>query len=40
MGMCCMTQVTQTGALQQTKGWDEEGGQVGGEMGVPMADSC
>ena len=25
MGICCMTQVTQTGALQQTKGWDEEG---------------
>ena len=25
MGICSMTQETQTGALQQPEGWDEEG---------------
>ena len=42
MGICCVTQETQTGALQQAEGWDgEEGGREvweGGDMGVPMAD--
>ena len=35
---------TQTGALCQAEGWDAEGDgkeiQEGGNMGVPMADSC
>ena len=43
MGICCMTQRTQTGALQQAEGWVGEGdrrnAQEGGDMGVPMADS-
>ena len=43
MGICCMTQGTQTGAGQQPEGWDgKEGGrdvQVGGDMGKPKADS-
>ena len=36
MGICYMTQRTQTGALWQAKGWDGEGG----DMVVSMADSC
>ena len=44
MGLCCMTQGTQTGALWQAEWWDGEGygGEVweGGDMGAPMADSC
>ena len=43
-GICCMTQGTQTGALQQAEGWGGEGdgseGWEGRGMGVPMADSC
>ena len=43
MGICYMTQGTQTGALWQTEEWDGEGDgrevQEGGDMGVPMADS-
>ena len=39
MGICHTTQGTQTGALQQTEGWDGEG-DGGRDMGVPMADSC
>ena len=39
-----MTQGTQTGALHQPKrvrrGGRREGAQEGGDMGVPMADSC
>ena len=39
-----MTQGTQTGTLQQPRGWDVEGrrseGQEGEEIGIPMADSC
>jgi len=37
MGICCMTQGTQTGTL-----WQAEGRDVleGGDIGVPMADSC
>ena len=33
VGICCMTQGTQTGALQQAKGWDEkeDGREVGKE---------
>ena len=42
MGICCMTQGTQTGALQQAEGLDGEG--VPGERGhgcpLSMADSC
>ena len=44
MGICCMTQGTQTGALRQAEGQGGEGDerkvQEGGDMGVPMADSC
>ena len=44
MGIYCMTQGTQTGALQQAEGWlgeaDEREVQEGGDMGVPMVDSC
>ena len=44
MGICCMTQGTQTGALWKAEGWGGEGDgrkvQEGGDMGVPMADSC
>ena len=43
MGICCMSQETQTGALYQPRGvgrggkWD--GGSKGGDMCIPMADS-
>ena len=44
MGICSVTQGTQTGALQQAEGWGGEGDGrevwEGGDMGVPMADSC
>ena len=44
MGICCMAQGTQTGALWQSKGLDGEGDgkevREGGDMSVPMADSC
>ena len=44
MGICCMTQGTQTGDLWQPRGWDGEAEgrevQEGGDMSVPMADSC
>ena len=44
MGICHMTQGTQTGALQQAEGWVGEGdrreAQEGGDTGVPMADFC
>ena len=44
MGICCMTQGAQTGALWQSRrlGWEGDGREVreGGDMGVPMADSC
>ena len=43
MGICCMTQGTQTGARKQRRGVDAVGGgrdvQVGGHMGKSMADS-
>ena len=44
MGICSMTQETQTGALWQLPGWGGEGdgreAWEGGDMDVPMADSC
>ena len=44
MGIFCMTQGAQTGALRQAEGWDGAGDgkkvRKGGDMGVPMADSC
>ena len=43
-GICCMAQETQTGALYHLEGWDGEGAgmevQEGGDVCVPMADSC
>ena len=44
MGVCCMAQETQTGALYQPRGvgWGGrwEGVQKGGDICIPMADSC
>ena len=44
MGICYMTQRTQTGALYQPRGveWGVrwEAGLEGGDTGIPMADSC
>ena len=41
MGICCMAQETQTGALYQTRGVRWEGGSKGrGYIYIPMADSC
>ena len=44
MGICCMAQETQTGALCQPGGvgWEGDGReyQKGGNMCIPMADSC
>ena len=44
MGICCMTQGTQTGALWQSSrvGWGgrRKGGSGGSGHGGPMADSC
>ena len=44
MGICCMTKRTQTGLCDNLEGWNGEGDgrevQEGGDMGVPMADSC
>ena len=44
MAICFKTQGTQTGALRQAEGWigKGEGREVweGGDMGIPMADSC
>ena len=44
MGICCMTQETQTGALHQPKGvegeWDGREVQKGGNICIPMADTC
>ena len=44
MGICCMAQETQTGALYQPRGVDEEGDGreflKGGGIYIPMADSC
>ena len=44
MGICCVAQETQTGALNQPEGWDGEGGgkevQKGGVICIPITDSC
>ena len=44
MGICRMSQETQTGALYQPRGVDGEGNgrevQKGGDICIPMADSC
>ena len=44
MGICCMSQETQTGVLYQLENWDGEGNgrevQKGGDRCIPMADSC
>ena len=43
MGICCMAQETQTGALYQLEGWGGEGDgrvQKGRDICIPMADSC
>ena len=44
MGICCMTQGTQTGPQGQAEGWggERDGREVweGGDKGIPMADSC
>ena len=44
MGICCMAQETQTGALYQpgSMGWEGDGREVqkGGDICIPMADSC
>ena len=43
MGICCMTQETQTGSIH-LEGWEGEGVgrevQKGGNICTPMADSC
>ena len=44
MGICCMSQETQTGAMYQPRRGDGEGDgrevQEGGDICIPMADSC
>ena len=44
MGICCMTQGTQTRALGQAEGWGGKGDRrevwEGWDTGVPMVDSC
>ena len=44
MGICCMSQETQTGVLNQLEDWDGEGDgrevKKGGDRCIPMADSC
>ena len=44
MRICCMSQGTQTGALYQPRGVGREGDgrevQEGGDISIPMADSC
>ena len=43
MGICCMSEGTQTGALYQPREWDRERDerevQEGGDIGTPMAGS-
>ena len=43
MGICCMSQETQTRALNQARGWIGEGDgrefQKVGDICIPMADS-
>ena len=44
MGICCMTQGTQTGLCINLEGWDGEGDgrevQEGADIRTTMADSC
>ena len=41
MGICCMAQETQTGALDLPRGvGDGREVQKGGDICIPMADSC
>ena len=44
MGICCMAQENQKGLCINLKGWGEEadgrGTQKGGDICIPMADSC
>ena len=42
MGICCMAQETQTGALCQPGGGEADGRDVqkGGAIYIPMAGSC
>ena len=44
MGICCMSQGTQTGALYQSRwvGWEADRREVqeGGDTHIPMANSC
>ena len=44
MGICCLSQGTQTSLCNNLEGWDGEGsgreGQEGGDICVPMTDSC
>ena len=41
MSICCMTQRIQTGACDNLEaGGEGRDVQEGGDMGVPMADSC
>ena len=44
MGICCMAQETQTGLCINLEGWDGVGDerevQKGGNICIPMADSC
>ena len=44
MGICCISQKTQTGLCINLEGWDREGDArevpKGGDICIPMADSC
>ena len=44
MGICCMAQETQPGALYQPRGvgWEADGREFrkGGDICIPIADSC
>ena len=40
MRICCMTQETQTGAVYQPRGVGWGGRWKGGDICIPMADSC
>ena len=44
MGIGCMTQETQPGLCNSLEAWDGEGDgrevQQGGDIRIPMADSC
>ena len=40
MGICCITQGTQTRALWQPRGVGQGGRWKGGDICIPVADSC